>query len=190
MLGFSIQALDGCQTWNQKRANLPECIVLIGMPGAGKSTIGVLLAKQIAYDFVDTDLLIQSAAGKTLQEIFDENGFDAFCQLEEEVVCHLNVQRHVIATGGSAVYGRQAVAHLKSLGKLVYLETPFAIIEQRLTNLATRGVALRSGQTLQDLYEERSQLYKNVADVTVDCGNSVPHEVLQKIVVSMIPNQK
>lgn len=143
-------------------------IVLIGMPGVGKSTIGVILAKILAYHFLDSDLVIQERQGKHLYQIIEESGIDGFLQIENEVNASLNVERTIIATGGSAVYGKEAMEHLKENGKIVYLKADYPTIRKRLGDLEKRGVTLRPGQTLKDLYEERTRLYEAYADVTVD----------------------
>lgn len=142
-------------------------IVLIGMPGSGKSTLGVLLAKALGRDFVDTDLLIQRKAGNLLQPLLEQRGIDGFLDLEAETVRELRVCGAVIATGGSVVYRDAAMAHLKANGVLVYLELPYEEIRRRVKNLPTRGVALRPGQTLRDLYDERTPLYQGYADLRI-----------------------
>ena len=124
-----------------------ENIVLIGMPGAGKSTVGVVLAKTLGMWFVDTDLLIQERAGRMLQEILNEDGPDAFRRIEEEAILSLRPRRAVIATGGSVVYSGDAMAHLKAGGVIVYLEVPYAEMEARLKNITTRGIVLLPGQS-------------------------------------------
>ena len=143
-------------------------IVLIGMPGVGKSTIGVILAKILAYHFLDSDLVIQEREGKRLHQIISEEGTDGFLKIENDVNASLNVERTIIATGGSAIYGKEAMEHLKEIGEVVYLKADYETIEKRLGNLEKRGVALKNGQTLKDLYEERTKLYELYADVTVD----------------------
>ena len=143
-------------------------IVLIGMPGVGKSTIGVILAKILAYHFLDSDLVIQEREGRRLHQIISEEGTDGFLKIENDVNASLNVERTIIATGGSAIYGKEAMEHLKEIGEVVYLKADYETIEKRLGNLEKRGVALKSGQTLKDLYEERTKLYELYADVTVD----------------------
>jgi shikimate kinase len=143
-------------------------IVLIGMPGVGKSTIGVILAKILAYHFLDSDLVIQEREGKRLHQIISEVGCDGFLKIENDVNASLNVERTIIATGGSAVYGKEAMKHLKEIGEVVYLKADYETIKKRLGNLEKRGVALKSGQTLKDLYDERTKLYEMYADVTVD----------------------
>lgn len=142
-------------------------IVLIGMPGCGKSTIGVLLAKLLGYDFLDSDLLIQRKAGKKLYQIIDEKGLDYFNKLENEVNAEIEVNKTVIATGGSVVYGREAMEHLSEIGAVVYLNVPFNEIEKRINNLSTRGISIKKGMTLRDLYEERRELYERYADVII-----------------------
>ena len=143
-------------------------IVLIGMPGVGKSTIGVILAKILAYHFLDSDLVIQEREGRRLHQIISEEGTDGFLKIENYVNASLNVERTIIATGGSAIYGKEAMEHLKEIGEVVYLKADYETIEKRLGNLEKRGVALKNGQTLKDLYEERTKLYELYADVTVD----------------------
>ena len=139
-------------------------IVLIGMPGCGKSTVGVLLAKALQMDFVDTDIVLQQQQGKKLQEILDQIGNDAFLKLEEDCVRGLDYDHTVIATGGSVVYGKSAMRHLHENGLVVYNQMPYDEIERRLSNLATRGVTLKKGQTLRNLYDERIPLYEAEAD--------------------------
>ena len=143
-------------------------IVLIGMPGSGKSTVGVLLAKALGMEFIDTDVLLQAREGRLLQNMIDEDGIDAFLGYEEAAVLSLRCDNTVVATGGSVVYSDRAVAHLKQNGALVYLNLPAGPLVERLTNLATRGVTLRPGQTIAGLFEERHPLYVRAADVTVD----------------------
>ena len=143
-------------------------IVLIGMPGCGKSTVGVLLAKALGMDFVDTDVVFQAKEGRKLQRIIEEIGIDAFLKKEEEAILDLALDRTVIATGGSVVYGERAMKRLHENGVVIYIRLPYAEIERRLSNLATRGVTLREGQTLYDLYQERIPLYENEADIVFD----------------------
>mgnify|MGYP003531010915 CR=1 FL=1 len=143
-------------------------IVLIGMPGVGKSTIGVILAKILAYHFLDSDLVIQERERKRLHQIITEVGTEGFLKIENDVNASLNVERTIIATGGSAIYGKEAMKHLKEIGEVVYLKADYETIKKRLGNLEKRGVALKSGQTLKDLYDERTKLYEMYADVTVD----------------------
>ena len=143
-------------------------IVLIGMPGCGKSTVGVLLAKALQMDFVDTDIVLQQQQGKKLQEIIDQVGNDAFLKMEEDCVCGLECDQTVVATGGSVVYGKEAMRRLHENGLVVYIRLPYEEIERRLSNLATRGVTLKKGQTLRNLYDERIPLYEAEADYTCE----------------------
>ena len=145
-----------------------ENIVLIGMPGVGKSTVGVILAKELGYRFLDTDLLIQEREGIRLKEILERDGVDGFLSIEEEICATLQAERSVIATGGSVVYGEKAMAHFQEIGTIVYLRLPYAQLEKRLGDLRNRGVVLRDGQTLQELYSERTPLYERYADITVE----------------------
>ena len=139
-------------------------LVLIGMPGCGKSTVGVLLAKALQMDFVDTDIVLQQQQGKKLQEIIDQVGNDAFLKMEEDCVRSLECDQTVVATGGSVVYGKEAMRRLHENGLVVYIRLPYEEIERRLSNLATRGVTLKKGQTLRNLYDERIPLYEAEAD--------------------------
>lgn len=143
-------------------------IVLIGMPGVGKSTVGVVLAKALGYQFVDADLLIQEAEGKLLSELIEEHGTDGFIEIENRVNSQIQAHRSVIATGGSVIYGKEAMEHLKSIGTVVYLKQNLRVLQRRLRNLKGRGVVLKEGQTLADLYKERTVLYEKYADITVD----------------------
>lgn len=156
-------------------------IVLIGMPGAGKSTVGVVLAKKLGYAFVDADLVIQSRAGKLLHEIIEERGVEGFWMLEETVGESIEARRTVIATGGSAVYGENAMAHYRQIGTVVYLSLPLTEIRERLGDLTERGVTLKEGQDLDSLYAERQPLYERYADVTVECGGLSIREIVKKI---------
>lgn len=143
-------------------------IILIGMPGVGKSTVGVVLAKILGYHFVDTDLVIQEKEGKLLKDIIAESGSDGFIKIEERINAQLEAEKSVIAPGGSVIYGPKAMEHFKEIGTVVYLKASYEMIESRLSNLEGRGVVLRDGQTLKDLYEERCILYEKYADYTVD----------------------
>lgn len=142
-------------------------IVLIGMPGVGKSTVGVILAKVLGYQFLDADLLIQEQEGKLLKDIIAEVGTDGFIQVENRVNASINCNRTIIATGGSVIYGQEAMEHLKEIGTVVYLEVPFSILEKRLSDIKGRGVVLKDGQTLYDLFMERTPLYEKYADVRI-----------------------
>lgn len=156
-------------------------IILIGMPGAGKSTVGVVLAKKLGYAFVDADLVIQSREGRLLHEIISERGVEGFWQVEESVGESIEARRTVIATGGSAVYGPKAMAHYQQIGTVVYLSLPLDEIRERLGDLNERGVTLREGQDLAGLYEERVPLYGKYADCTVECEGLSIREIVEKI---------
>lgn len=143
-------------------------IVMIGMPAAGKSTIGVVLAKLMGYSFVDVDLMIQERTGKRLKDLIAEYGEDGFLKIEEDINAGLDVKHSVIAPGGSVIYGERAMEHLKQIGTVVYLKLTYEDLERRLGNLRDRGVVLKDGMTLNDLYEERCEYYERYADVTID----------------------
>ena len=142
-------------------------IVLIGMPGVGKSTIGVILAKVLGCRFVDADVLIQEQEGKLLREIIEEKGTEGFIQVENRVNASIRADRSIIATGGSVVYGKEAMQHLKEIGTVVYLKVSYAVLEKRLADIKGRGVVLKEGQTLETLFEERSKLYEQYADIEI-----------------------
>ncbi len=143
-------------------------IILIGMPGCGKSTAGVVLAKVLGYEFTDSDLLIQKREGKLLREIIAEYGEERFLEIEGEVNAGIQADHHVIATGGSVVYSGKAMKHLKEIGRIVYLKLSYATICSRLGNIRRRGVVLKDGQSLKDLYDERTPLYEAYADIVLD----------------------
>lgn len=142
-------------------------IILIGMPGSGKSTVGVLLAKQLGFGFIDTDLLIQQDAGRTLQDIVDHDGYQALRHIEENTLLKLDVQKQVISTGGSAVYSRSGMHHLKKNGIVVFLDIPLPVVVHRIGDYSLRGISRRPGQTLEALFEERLELYNQYADLLV-----------------------
>lgn len=156
-------------------------IVLIGMPGAGKSTVGVVLAKKLGYAFLDSDLVIQSREKKLLHEIISEKGVEGFWAVEESVNESIETDRTVIATGGSAVYGRKAMEHLKRIGTVVYLKLSCAAVLERLGDLNERGVTMRDGQTFEELYDERIVLYEKYADITVDCEGLSIREIVEEL---------
>ena len=143
-------------------------IILIGMPGCGKSTVGVVLAKAMGYRFVDSDLLIQESENRLLSEIIEQDGLDKFNEIENKVNASINIDRSVIATGGSVVYGKEAMEHLKKIGAVVYIKLPYEEIKNRLGDLTKRGVSIKEGQTLLDLYNERIPLYEKYADIIVE----------------------
>ena len=156
-------------------------IVLIGMPGVGKSTTGVLLAKALSRDFIDTDVVIQAAEGRRLQEIIDSEGLDAFLARVEDHVLALHVRHAVVATGGSVVYSDRAMTHLRKAGMVVYLKLPLADLEARITDMDSRGVVIAPWQDLAGLYHERLPLYDHFADITVDCTALSHDQVIGKI---------
>lgn len=156
-------------------------IVLIGMPGSGKSTVGIILAKMISKDFVDTDLLIQLAEQRTLQEIVDTDGHMELRRIEEQILLDVNHKNHVIATGGSAAYSEKAMLHLKKDGIIVFLNADLNCLRSRIENYETRGLAKRADQTFQELFDERQQLYTRYADLTVDCSQLSQEQVCLNI---------
>lgn len=165
------------QTVMKKKKN----IILIGMPGVGKSTVGVILAKMTGRRFIDADLLIQEREGKLLREIIREKGTDGFIEVENQVNASIEARNSVIATGGSVIYGKEAMQHLKEIGTVVYLKVSFGIINRRLHNIKGRGVVLRKGQTLHGLYEERCRLYEKYADVIVSTDRLNVEQTIEKV---------
>lgn len=147
-------------------------IILVGMPGSGKSTLGILLAKKINYGYIDSDSIIVAQEGKLLPQLIEELGNEGFLDLEARVNRSLTVQRCVIATGGSAIYRGEVIEKMKENGVVVYLKIPYEEVERRLGDLKKRGVVLKNGYTLKDLYEERAPLYEKHADYTVELDNS------------------
>lgn len=157
-------------------------IVLIGMPGSGKSTVGVLLAKALGYSFIDTDLIISRLAEKPLQKILNEDGLDCFLEFEEKVGAELECDHTVVATGGSMVLSDKAMQNLKANGQIVYIEVPLDEIKRRVTNIKTRGIAFGKGETLDDVFEKRVPLYEKYADITVNFFDSTIEDTVDKIV--------
>jgi shikimate kinase len=156
-------------------------LILIGMPGAGKSTIGVLLAKTLGKNFLDTDLLIQAASGRTLAQIIRESGLAGFRAVEEQYILCLDMANFVIATGGSVVYSPAAMAHLRSMGTVLWLDLPLEELRDRLDDITARGVVIEPGETLESLYQKRRPLYEKYADLKIDLSG-LPHEqALNKI---------
>lgn len=143
-------------------------ITLIGMPASGKSTVGVLLAKRLGYSFVDVDIVIQEQEGRLLKDIIAKEGQEGFLAVENRINAGLNVRHSVIAPGGSVIYGKEAMEHLKEISTVVYLKLSYDSVEERLGNLVDRGVVLKDGMTLRDLYEERVPYYEKYADITID----------------------
>ena len=157
-------------------------IILIGMPGSGKSTLGVLLAKALGRRFVDTDLLIQEREGRLLQDIIDHDGIEKFLQIEEQVLLSVNVEHAVIATGGSVVYSQTGMEAMKRNGAVVYLSATYEEVEKRVTNITTRGIVLKHGCSLQDAFVERVPLYEQYSDYTVDGTGKSIEECVEEIV--------
>lgn len=156
-------------------------VILIGMPGAGKSTVGVVLAKRLGYSFTDSDLIIQQQTGKLLHQLIEEKGEAGFLMLEDEINASLQLERHVIATGGSVIYGQKAMEHFQKTGVVVYLKLPYEELKERLGDLHQRGVVLKKGFTLCDLYQERSPLYEKYADIVIDCSEKQIRVIAEEI---------
>ena len=156
-------------------------IILIGMPGSGKSTVGVVLAKELGYSFLDSDLLIQQTTGKKLQELLNEHGSDGFLALEEEVNSQIDVDRTVIATGGSVIFGPRAMEHLATQGTIIHLDLSPEALEARLANLRTRGVVMKPGQTIADLYHIRTPLYLKYAHKTIQTDGLKLEQVVERL---------
>ena len=164
--------------WSMNREN----IILIGMPGSGKSTCGVIAAKVMLKNFFDTDLLVQGLEHSLLQDLIDAKGNDYFYQAEENAVLSLKLEATVIATGGSVIYSEKAMEHLRSLGKVVYLHLGYDTMMKRIHNFTTRGIVVKNGSTLLDMYNERLPLYEKYADVIIDCDKNTVEETVEKIV--------
>ncbi len=156
-------------------------ITLIGMPGAGKSTIGIILAKTMRMGFIDTDILIQINRQQTLQQILDETGYLNLRQIEEEEILRLNIANQVIATGGSAIYSAKAMQHLQTISTIVFLDVSYEVICQRIRNFATRGIACAAKQSFAELFDERLQLYRRYADLTIDGSSATQEEIAEQI---------
>ena len=160
-------------------------IVLIGMPGVGKSTVGVILAKIIGYRFVDTDLVIQEKCGALLKDIIANEGVDGFIATENSICASVEAERSVIATGGSVIYGCDAMEHMRDIGTVVYLAQDFDVINKRLSDIKGRGVVLHEGQTLRDLYAERDPLYRKYAHVICEMSNGTVEESIEKVLSAL-----
>lgn len=166
----------------EKKEALKDNLILIGMPASGKSTVGVILSKIIGYDFIDTDLLIQKSEHMRLSQIIEARGVEGFLEIENRVNASVEASRSVIATGGSAVYGQEAMQHLRQIGAVIYLQVDYEVIRKRLRNIRQRGVVLREGQTLRELYEERCALYEKYADLIVREGSGEIEDVVARII--------
>ena len=160
-------------------------LTLIGMPGAGKSTVGIILARDLSFGFIDTDVLIQINQQKSLQQILDESDHLNLRKIEEHEIMKLNIRKHVIATGGSAAYSTNAMSHLLNISKVIFLEVSFEEIERRIHNFKTRGIAKLKDQTFRDLYDERQSLYKKYAEIIIDCNQSDQEEIAMRIAESI-----
>ncbi len=156
-------------------------VILIGMPAVGKSTVGVLLAKRLGWSFLDTDLVIQVGESEKLQDILDSQGMEKFCALEEHYVLTVSCKKHIIATGGSVIYGTKAMEHLKSIGILIHLDLLPRFLEKGLKNLSSRGVVMAKGQDIETLYAQRHPLYSRYADMTIECNNLSIDEIVNQI---------
>ena len=157
-------------------------LTLIGMPGAGKSTTGIILAKNLGLGFFDTDILIQINQQKRLQDILDSKGYLDLRKIEEQEILKINIENNVISTGGSAVYSQQAMTHLQSISKMIFLKADFEVLEKRINNFATRGIAKAENQTFKELFKERQILYKKYADITIDCNALTQDLAAEKII--------
>ena len=156
-------------------------IVLIGMPGSGKSTVGRILSKRTGMSQVDTDVLIERSENMKLQDIIDKNGLERFAQIEEAVLLELDLKNYIVSTGGSAVYYPKAMEHLKESSTIVYLKTPLSKLLRNIRNMDSRGISVKPGQTFEDLYNERCPLYEKYADVTVSTEGLIPPSIAARI---------
>ncbi len=160
-------------------------VILIGMPGSGKSTCGVVAAKLMLKNFFDTDLLIQNIEGASLQDIIDNKGNDYFQEAEEKAILSLDIQGTVIATGGSVVYSQKAMEHLKSLGRIIFLNIDYEHMLSRISNLSTRGVLIKNGETLKDMFDERLPLYEKWADDVINCNDNTVQQTAEAIAAKL-----
>ena len=168
-------------------------ITMIGMPSSGKSTIGVLLAKRLGFSFVDVDIVIQEKEGRLLKEIIADEGMDGFLEVENRINAGLDVRLSVIAPGGSVIYGEEAMKHLKEISEVVYLKMSYEEMERRIGNVVDRGVALKPGFTLRDLYNERVPLYEKYADIVIDEAGKTPGDTvddLRRVIEGMMDQDK
>lgn len=156
-------------------------LTLVGMPASGKSTVGVLLAKRLGYQFIDSDLLIQEQEGRLLKEIIAQEGLEAFMKIENQINCGIDADKAVIAPGGSVIYYEEAMNHFREIGHVVYLKLSFEEFETRIGNPTDRGVVLKPGMTLRDLYEERVPYYEKYADIVIDETGKTPGDVVDEL---------
>lgn len=161
-------------------------IVLIGMPAVGKSTIGVILAKVLGYKYIDSDLVIQERESRLLKDIISEEGIEGFLAIENRINASIDENKSVISTGGSAIYGEDAMRHFRESSVIVYLRVDFEVLSQRLVDIQNRGVVIKDGQTIQDLYQERVPLYEKYADLTIDVSNATISETIEMLVPRLI----
>ena len=177
---------DRVTSMNERDKSKRHNVVLIGMPGAGKSTVGGVLAKRLGYAFMDSDLVIQNKEGRLLHEIIAEKGVEGFWQTEEEINASIETDYTVIATGGSVIYGSRAMEHFKQSGIIVYLKLSLEAITERLGGLNERGVTLREGQDLAALYAERIPMYERYADITMNCEGLSIREIVATIAEQIV----
>lgn len=164
---------------------------MIGMPASGKSTAGVLAAKTLGYGFIDSDLVLQQRSGMRLSELIEKEGVDGFIRAEEEANCSICAKKSVISTGGSVIYSDRAMRYLKGIGKVVYLKLSYETIAKRLGGiLLSRGVVIRKGKSLKDLYDERTPLYEKYADIVVDCEGRILEETVQDICLAFAKSEE
>ena len=159
-----------------------QSLILIGMPGAGKSTLGLLLAKNLAKDFVDTDLLIQLEHRKTLQDLLHERGHMALRDAEEQILLNSHYPNHIIATGGSAVYSDTGMRHLTQFGPIIFLDASIDVLEGRIHDMDSRGIARPAGQSFADVYAERRPLYLRYADIVINCDNKTQEQLIDEVI--------
>lgn len=160
-------------------------IILVGMPASGKSTVGVILAKILGYNFVDADIVIQKKEGRKLSEIIETEGIDGFVEIENKINQGIEVEKTVVATGGSVVYGKEAMEHYKNIGTVVYLKVDMSVLTKRLKDVKQRGVVMKDGQSLVSLYNERSVLYEKYADIVVDEEDHSMEEVVADLLAAL-----
>ena len=160
-------------------------IILVGMPTSGKSTVGVIVAKILGYNFVDADIVIQKKDGRRLSEIIEQEGVVGFIDIENKINSGIEVEKTVIATGGSVIYGAEAMEHYKNIGRVVYLKVGMEVLTKRLKNVKQRGVVMRPGQSLISLYNERSVLYEKYADITIDEKDNTMEEVVADLIAAL-----